>query len=298
MRPKRKILIIKTGYTETLTNEPYKEGNVSLGDVLRTTAILNLYKQDSVTWLTDSKAVELLEYNPYIDRILEFNHSSILQLENEYYDIVINLEKNPGICALAAKINSWQKYGFRFDPVIGCAHAYNGAVNALYLAQDARLKKKGTRHWLEMLFEIVGQPWANEGYILAKPVKYEQTIKTLALNNRTGGKFKGKSWPADSWEKFSRELQLNYVEHDWQPEQTTLRDYIEWIDRHYLIVTCDSLGLHLAMALDKYVVGLFGPTPSHEIHPYEKGIMLQARKLEDISVKRVCDATKELLRRD
>ena len=41
---KRKVLIIKTGYSEVLHNE-YDSRKVSKGDVLRATAILHLYKQ-------------------------------------------------------------------------------------------------------------------------------------------------------------------------------------------------------------------------------------------------------------
>ena len=49
-----KILIVKMGYSETLDSHMSRIS--SLGDVLRTTVILHLFKNDHVTWLVDEKA--------------------------------------------------------------------------------------------------------------------------------------------------------------------------------------------------------------------------------------------------
>ena len=48
---KEKVLIIKLGYSETLDGEIGKV--TSLGDVLRSTVLLHLYKDAHVTWLID-----------------------------------------------------------------------------------------------------------------------------------------------------------------------------------------------------------------------------------------------------
>ena len=103
----KKTLIIKTGYSETLDkNISYKS---SLGDVLRTTVILHLLKDNHVTWLVDEHAFKLLHGNPYIDRILIYNLTSVLQLQRERFDTVINFEKVPGLCALADSVNAWRR---------------------------------------------------------------------------------------------------------------------------------------------------------------------------------------------
>ncbi|HLO64387.1 MAG TPA: glycosyltransferase family 9 protein, partial [Azonexus sp.] len=44
-----------------------------------------------------------------------------------------------------------------------------------------------------------------------------------------------------------------------------IEDYIDWINSCRLLVTNDSLGLHLALALGKPVVALFGPTVAREV---------------------------------
>ena len=134
-----KVLIIKLGYSETLDKEI--STTTSLGDVLRTTVILHLFRNDYVTWLVDEKAYPLLEGNEYINRILIYNLDSILQLQSERYDTVINFEKVSGICALSDSIKAWRRYGFRFDENKGEAEAYDGAEKVLLVSKNIDLKK-------------------------------------------------------------------------------------------------------------------------------------------------------------
>ena len=111
---KEKVLIIKLGYSETLDGEIGKA--TSLGDVLRSTVLLHLYKNANVTWLVDEKAFQLLKGNPYIHRIIFYDLTSVLQLQSERFDTLINLEKVPGLCAFSDSLKAWRRYGFRFDP--------------------------------------------------------------------------------------------------------------------------------------------------------------------------------------
>ena len=112
-----KILIIKLGYSETLDKEVSKV--VSLGDIIRTTPILEplkeKYPKSEILFLTHEKSYELIENNPYIDKVLVWDEFIGYLLLKERFDIVINLEKHPGICALADMIDAWQKFGFRLD---------------------------------------------------------------------------------------------------------------------------------------------------------------------------------------
>ena len=50
-----------------------------------------------------------------------------------------------------------------------------------------------------------------------------------------------------------------------------LYSYMDWINSSKIIVTNDSLGLHLGIAMKKKVLGLFGPTPSSEVYFYNRG---------------------------
>ena len=60
----------------------------------------------------------------------------------------------------------------------------------------------------------------------------------------------------------------------WQQSLNSIRHYMDWIAACRMIITCDSLGLHLALAMKKKVVALFGPTVPEQIYMYGQGVKL------------------------
>jgi heptosyltransferase-2 len=273
VRKSLKILIIKLGYSETLV--PQIRPECSLGDVLRTTAVLHLFKNDHVTWLTDEAALPLLQDNPYIDRLLSFNLLSVLQLEGERFDKVINLEKVPGVCALVNRINAWSHYGFRFDEETGRAEAYERAHEALAVATREEVKKLNDKPWIDVLFNVLGAKWKGESYVLGrKPAT--QVQYDLGFNTHVGDLLPLKAWPAEHWRELEKLAEGKYtVTH--QQHLNNLEGYMDWINTCRLLITNDSLGLYLGVALGKKVLGLFGPTPISDQSAHERLKMLRAR---------------------
>ncbi len=163
-----KILIIKLGHSETLDPEV---GRVSsLGDVLRTTpmlfAIKEKYPESKITWLVDEAPYPLLKDNPYLDRILVWDSFVGFQLMGEKFDMVINLEKIGGLCAITNRINAWKKYGFRFDEISGSYSIYDGAEYALELCTKHDIKKNNDKTWQQVLVEMIGCEWKEQPYIV------------------------------------------------------------------------------------------------------------------------------------
>jgi heptosyltransferase-2 len=265
-----KVLIIKLGYSETIDNRIEKI--TSLGDVLRTTVILARFKNDHVTWLVDENAYPLLEGNPYIHRILTYDLSAVLQLQRERYDTVVNLEKVPGICALADSISAWRRHGFRFDEVRGQAEAYDGCENIFTLCKDEELKRRHTGNWQQALLEVVGGTWEGQEYILGYRPKTAETID-VGLNWAVGSKWPNKAWPRENWETLKKLMDGEYT-YSMQQGLDSLHAYMDWINSCRLVVTNDSLGLHIALALRKKVVVLYGPTNSNETWFYGRGELL------------------------
>ncbi len=258
---KEKVLIIKIGYSETLDGEI---GMItSLGDVLRSTVLLHLYKNAHVTWLVDEKAFPLLKGNPFVHRILSYDLTSVLQLQSERFDTVINLEKIPGVCAFSDSINAWRRYGFRFDPENGVALAYDGSQHVLEICMYQEYKKKTKKHWEEILFEMVGARWQGEGCILGyKP--QSNVVYDIGFNYDVGKKWPNKAWPMEYWKELER-LIGNKYSISWQQGLKNIEEYFEWINSCRVFVTNDSLGLHIACALNKKILALFGPTLASEI---------------------------------
>ena len=280
MRTKRlKVLIIKVGYSETLAAE---FGGVkhltSYGDVLRSTVLLNLFKDEHVTWLVDEKAYPILKNNSLIDRILIYNLTSVLQLQREHFDTVINLEKVPGLCALADTITAWRRYGFRLDVATGEPEAYDGSHVVLGICRDIAKKKDRKAYWQDGLFEIAGEEWKGEKYILGyKPKNSEQY--DIGFNHQVGNKWPLKGWPREYWDKLGDLLKDKYS-ISWQQGLDNMEDYFEWVNTCRLFITNDSFGLHIAIALEKKIVSLFGPTHYSESYLYGLGEALYPKGFE------------------
>jgi len=281
---KLKVLIIKVGYSETL--DPEVSNITSYGDVLRTTVLLNLYKGDNVTWLVDERAYPILQDNPFIDRILAHNSASVLQLLSEQFDTVINMEKVPGLCALADQIVARQRYGFRFDKKGDKAGAYEGTEKALSLCQDAEKKKNHNRYWQEHLFEMADAKWQGEEYVFGYRPKSEG-IHDIGFNYVVGNKWPTKAWPMESWKELGRSLNGRYSV-SWQRGLDNMYEYFDWINSCRLVVTNDSFGLHLAIAMKKQVVAIFGPTNPNETYLYERGITMNGQCLHMPCYSAVC----------
>jgi heptosyltransferase-2 len=263
----KRILIIKLGYCETLVNE---QGFVpSLGDVFRHTVLLHRYSNDHVTWLTSESALPLLKDNPLIDELICYNGENAQKLKALSFDEILCIEKAQTICKLAKSIPAHTRYGF----------GWNGRhVDAHPMAQPALDIANGKDHFLPiqaLLYQMVSDYWNGEDYILGytprKLPRYD-----VGLNFRVGSKWPTKSWPAAHWETLAALCHANQISISWQEGAKDTEHYMDWINAGRIIVTCDSLGMHLGLALKKRVIALFGPTPSDGIYMYGRGIILRA----------------------
>ncbi|PLX66945.1 MAG: glycosyl transferase [Denitrovibrio sp.] len=290
-----KILIIKLGFSETLDPEV---GRVSsLGDVLRTTPILYALKEkyfDShITWLTDESASALLSYNQYIDRLLIWDSFVGFQLMSEKYDIIINLEKIGGLCAITKSMNAWKKYGFRFDETTGNYNVYEGAEYALDLCSKIDVKKKNEKYWQEILIEMMGVKWDKQPYILGYKPKTKET-HDVGFNFKVGTKFPKKAWGNEKWKELEKHIVNDGKSFCYQEGLSNLYEYIDWINSNKTLISCDSLGLHIALALNKNVIVLFGPTNATEVFFYQKSDHIKKETMEDISAQEVFEIYKQL----
>jgi heptosyltransferase-2 len=270
----KKILIIKMGYSETLDHEVSKV--VSLGDVLRCSIVLEALKEkypdSSITWLVSAEAIPLVGNNPYIDKVLVWDEFIPYVLMREKYDIVINLEKINGICALADMIDAWEKIGFRFNSQTGEFDTYMQSMVAKdYLKYKV---EKGTRSiWQKVLIDMIGAQWKGQEYSLGYRPKSKET-HDVGFNYYVGTKWPSKAMPERKWKELEAALKKDNISISWQQGMDNLYDYMDWINSCRVIVSNDSLGLHLALAFKKRLVALFGPTDFKEIYFYNRGVII------------------------
>lgn len=267
-----KILLIKLGHSETLDPEVGKV--TSLGDVLRTTPLLTALKERhpeaKITWLVDEAAVPLLSGNPLLDRVLVVDAFVPFQLMREQFDIVINLEKHPGVCALADMVDAWARYGFRFDAMTGSCQAYEKGQGFLQYIRDKSTPDPERRPWQQNLIEMLGLEWKEQPYVLGYYPNNE-LLFDVGLNHMVGSKWPTKRMPEEHWLAVAKALEASGLRVSWQQGLDNLHRYTEWISSCRVILSQDSLGLHLALALGKRIVGLFGPTDPSEVCLYGQG---------------------------
>lgn len=266
---KTKVLIIKLGYSETLDSEIGKVP--SIGDVLRTTPVLwalkEKYPDSHITWLVSEGAEPLLDKNQFIDRILIWDEFVPFQLMREKFDVVVNFEKIPGVAALADMIDAWTKYGFRFESLHGTFHGYERGLNFIDYIEEKKKSNKARDYWQKVLIEMLGAEWREQDYIIGyKPTTEE--VYDVGLNFQVGSKWPTKGLPMEKWQELERMLVSRGYAVSWQQGLKDLYEYMDWINSCRLIISNDSLGVHVALALGKRVIVFFGPTDPMEVYLY------------------------------
>jgi len=288
------------------------------GDVLRTTPLLpglkRRYPKSFISWLVDGDSVDLLRYNPQIDRILSFDLESALSLSAQRFDVLISLDKEPGLASTAAKVAAAKKFGFGLNEY-GNLVIFNPAAEYAYrLGMDDPLKfRQNRKTYQEIIHEAAEIPYRRDEYIFVLTEEDRERARrffkqhrvsgqkpAVGLNTGAGNKFETKQWPEAYYLRLidlvhdrleanvfllggPRELELNRrlekkskgkainTGHD-----NSLREFAGFLSLMDAVVCSDTLGMHLAIALKRNVIALFGPTCPQEIDLYGRGVKLFA----------------------
>lgn len=266
---RKRILFIKHGFSETCDHRV--SSVVSLGDVFRCTCLLEDFKGWEVTWVTSGPASALLEGNHLIDRLVVAETPEQLDpaVSGGRYDAVVNLEKQRDWCELSAAIDAAKRYGFRDWAAMDreCFWPESAAALARGLETD---QPRPVQH---TLFETLGRPWRGQRYVLGHQPRAVE-MYDVGLNHHVGPKWPNKRWPDAMWQELAQSLEERGYAVCWQQALNSVQAYTHWLASCRLIVTCDSLGLHLGLALGKKMVALFGPTIAEHVYLYGQGVKL------------------------
>lgn len=250
-----KTLIIKTG---------------AQGDVLRTTTILNILKNQEIHWLTKENAMPLLENNPYIKEIIPSNNKN--SLKNREFDLILSLDDEIEMCKLASEIKTKKLIGAYYNnkriyTEDSSSWFDMGVISKHGIEKANQLKKTNKLSYQQHLFKMLNKEFKKEPYIFnVKPKNIPKII--IGIEKRAG-----KVWPMKQWSKYEQLAELlkkDGYQVIFFKERPTLKEYINNINNCGLIITGDTLAMHIALALNKKVIALFGPTPAEEIETYNK----------------------------
>lgn len=295
---KNKILIIKLG----------AQGDV-LRTTSILQGLREKYKNPHITWITREDSTELLEDNDYIDKIMSYDSSeTISRLMVEEFDLVLGLDTSPDSAVLTSLAKGKEKRGFGLNRK-GCVYPMNPQSEYWFeMGVSDDLKRKNRRTYQKIMFEIVGIDPKDYEIILnvlpeynifarefCRKYKINESNLIIGLNTGAGERWRLKKWTIEGYLSLIREIKKNLkaqillfggpaeVERNRTllnsaglnvidtGSNNTLKQFSAFLNLCDVIVTGDTLALHVALALGKKVVALFGPTSSYEVELYGRG---------------------------
>jgi ADP-heptose:LPS heptosyltransferase len=312
---KTRILIIKVGAMGDVLR------TTSILPTLR-----DHFVEPHLTWITRKESLDLLGNNPFLDSVLETNAEGIARLQVETFDLVINPETSKESAALASIVKGRRKEGFGLSPK-GSVFPYHPRARELFLTGLFDDIKKGNEKTYEQLIcQLSDLPYKRISPILSLTEEERRSGDVFLARNRltrkkpivginTGG---GTRWPMKRWttEGFLRltkklvkeqriqvllfggpaEVEINrYISENVKKGMADTgclnppRQFASLLNLCDVLVTGDSLALHIGLALHKRMVVLLGPTSATEIDLYGLGTKVTADMDCLCCYRQVCD---------
>ncbi len=279
---------------------------------MRSTALLRAIRRKyfncHITWLTDRPGDQLLRDNPLIDEIVVNSFSGLLQLEGRQFDVVLNIDKSKLSSGLLKKIEFDLLYGFKVEARTGSIVPATDEAVELWQIGLSNHKKffENEKTEIQLCHEALklGE-YKRDSYIiglsdeersLARERKktWSRGKPILGINTGCAPTIPYKKLSISGYreliQKINNELNVQIVllggptEEDMNktiakglralqsPVNQGIRDGLCSIEACDIVFSGDSLGMHMAIALKKWVVAWFGPTCHQEIDLYDRGV--------------------------
>lgn len=293
-----RILIIKTGALGDVLR------TTTLLHPLRRT-----FERAHITWITAPGALPLLSANPLIDSLVAFDGDAAPALAGRTFDLCVCLEKEGFPLEFARLVDARYKVGYAPTPWGAATIANSEARYMMLLGVNDDLKfHQNTQSYPQIICEATGLEFQRNPYILKltdaaqaprqrildEAARLGERQPIVGLNTGCGAVFRTKQWTLAGWTEMARQLlaegaahvvlmggaaekELNAAIMAEVPgvidagTDNSLEEFFGIVDACDVVVTSDSLGMHVAIALGKYVVALFGSTSHQEIDLYGRG---------------------------
>ncbi len=280
----------------------------------------------AIDWITRAESVPLLQNNSYLADVIPYGPDALIRLQTVDYDRVINLDAGKLSAGLASLARSARKDGYVLHER-GYVVATNKAAQTwLEMGTDDDLKKRNRQTYQDTMLEILGLPRDGHHYVLElterervaarsrmKDLGWDPGRPLVGLNIGAGGRWQLKRWRLEGFvdlcEKIHSQLHGQPVLLGGRSEMELskrLREAsrVPVLDagcenelRHFsalaglcdVIVTGDTLAMHIAIALGVRIVALFGPTSHAEIELYGQGEMIYPHMDCLVCYKTACD---------
>ncbi len=290
-------------------------------------AIKRKYPDSTIYWVTLKISAGVLENNPFIDKVLPYDFETLSILNHIEFDLAMNVDKSLRSGALITSVKADKKLGFGIDKNGKIIPLNKGAEYNYMLGMDDYLKfKVNQKTGQEYLAETFELDYNRDDYVFQftkEELNYIQNYKELngisesdeiiGFNTGCSNTFPNKKMSIEQHQGLIRRL-LSFnrykivllggpedkernerIADDFDnrvintPTDNGIRKGACYESIPQLIITGDSFGMHLAIALKKYVIAWFGLSCWTEIDLYDRGIKLFPEKLDCAPCwKKVC----------
>jgi heptosyltransferase-1 len=256
----------------------------SMGDVIHAlpavASLKHSFPRSTLTWVIRPQWAALLEGNPFVDEVIEMERSArgmasaVRELRRERFDLVVDFQGLLQSAMVAGLARADKKVGLHRS------QAREGAAALFY--STAVLTKSA--HRVDANLELAAAAGASSSlHVFHVPEgRPEATLPEgrFVLASPLAG-WESKQWPVEFYEDVARELAMPLVVNG--PPQSAgllarvpgaqihlsgVAGLIDATRRAWAVIGVDSGPLHLAAALAKPGVAIYGPTDPASHGPY------------------------------
>lgn len=263
------------------------------------------YPDSFIVWLTKENAKDIFTFNNYVDEVKTIESPELLSnLSLIKFDLVINLDPSPVSSSLASFTNAVNKIGFGLNEK-GNVYPFNKESEEWFeMGAFDSLKMKNKKSYQQIIHEICSLDY-KKGEIIFNLSEDEIKIgkkfyqknklnrfdKIIGINAGASNRWQFKKWRKEGYVEVIKLLRKEYncafllfggkneVKLNRQMKKVsknifdtgsnnTLRELASYLNIVDVLITGDTLALHIATALKKNVVCIFGPTSNAEIEDY------------------------------
>jgi ADP-heptose:LPS heptosyltransferase len=281
-------------------------------------ALKRKFPQSSIYWVTLKNAAGLLANNHLLDKVFVYDAESISVLSQMRFDYVMNVDKSQRSCALLNSMNAEHKLGFGLNEYGKIIPVNESAFYNYNLGMDDHLKfrvnKRTGQDYLAETFEV---DYQRDDYIFnftEEEIKFTEDYKAkngikksdlvIGFNTGCSNLYPNKKMTIDQHVYLIDKLLkldglkivlLGGLEDQERnnliasrfggkiintPVNEGIRRGACYENIADVVISGDSFGMHLAIALKKFVIAWFGLSCWTEIDLYDRGIKLYSEDLE------------------
>ena len=301
----------------------------AIGDVIRTTSILPGLKEKyhcSIDWVTKKESFDVLKNNKLIDKIYLINESVQKQYD---LVISLDDDDEACALASSVKaekiIGAYLGNGKKTYTKDSAPWFDMGLISRFGKQQADKLKSKNKKTYQEIMYEILGLGYRKQEPILilnndekifgesfASKHDIKKTDLVIGVNTGAGGRWQDKRLSEieaaqliDKLNKINARILLFGGPEEAERNErikklaktkiidagcrNSLMEFASLVGLCKILVTSDSLALHIGTALKKKIVVFFYPTSSQEIETFGRGIKIIGKGKDYCSYKPKCD---------